>query len=349
MSAAQATETVPDHEVVVAADEAEEELVVDDAASDRAPSAASSSTSLKGSVLDYRIENGRTYHAYKDGKYNLPNDETENDRLDLQHNLFLLTFDDKLGNAPPNDKDAKVGRVLDVGTGTGIWCVDFGDEHPEAEILGVDLSATFPEFTPPNVRFEVDDIEEPWTYSRKFDYIHSRMMNGCINDWEVYAKKCYNNLNPGGWVEFIETPLKPQSDDGTLPEDSQVLKIAELIQEASEKGGHPTLPVENFKDLLSRAGFADIKVLKYKWPTNTWPKDQLYKEIGAWSHENIVSGWDALSLAILTRAHGWTREEVVVSNALCRKEFKDKSIHAYWPMYSIYGRKPEKADSEDSE
>lgn len=64
---------------------------------------------------------------------------------DLQHNLFLLTFDDKLGNAPPNDKDAKVGRVLDVGTGTGIWCVDFGDEHPEAEILGVDLSATFPE------------------------------------------------------------------------------------------------------------------------------------------------------------------------------------------------------------
>ena len=24
-------------------------------------------------------------------------------------------------------------RVLDVGTGTGIWAMDYGDEHPEAE------------------------------------------------------------------------------------------------------------------------------------------------------------------------------------------------------------------------
>lgn len=65
--------------------------------------------------------------------------------LDLQHNMFLLTFEDKLGTAPPNDKDAKIGRVLDVGTGTGIWAIDFGDEHPEAEVRGIDLSAVQPE------------------------------------------------------------------------------------------------------------------------------------------------------------------------------------------------------------
>jgi methylase of polypeptide subunit release factors len=52
---------------------------------------------------------------------------------DLQHHLFLLTLDGKLGLAPPNDPDAKVGRVLDIGTGTGIWAMDYGDEHPEAE------------------------------------------------------------------------------------------------------------------------------------------------------------------------------------------------------------------------
>jgi methylase of polypeptide subunit release factors len=51
----------------------------------------------------------------------------------LQHHLFLLTFDDKLGLSPPNEHDAKVGRVLDVGTGTGIWAIDYGDEHPETE------------------------------------------------------------------------------------------------------------------------------------------------------------------------------------------------------------------------
>jgi len=52
---------------------------------------------------------------------------------DLQHHLFLLTLDGRLGLAPPNDPDAKVKRVLDVGTGTGIWAMDFGDDHPDAE------------------------------------------------------------------------------------------------------------------------------------------------------------------------------------------------------------------------
>ncbi|KXH68315.1 hypothetical protein CSAL01_01779 [Colletotrichum salicis] len=106
-------------------------------------SIASSSTSITSSILGYRLENGRTYHKYKDGpvaEYHIPNDASESDRLDLQHNLFLLTLDNKLGLAPPNAPNSKVKRVLDVCTGTGIWAVDFGEEHPEAEVLGIDLS-----------------------------------------------------------------------------------------------------------------------------------------------------------------------------------------------------------------
>ncbi|KAF6825897.1 methyltransferase domain-containing protein [Colletotrichum plurivorum] len=338
-AAPEATPAVTDHHAVIAADD-QPETEIDDSSSDRASSLATSSTSLAASILDYRIENGRTYHAYKDGKYKLPNDERENDRLDLQHNLFLLTFNDKLGNAPPNDPGAKVGRVLDVGAGTGIWAVDFGDEHPEAEVLGVDLSANFPAFTPPNVKFEVDDLEEPWLYSRPFDYIHSRMMNGSVNDWDAYAKKIYDNLNPGGWVEFNECNIKPESDDGTLKEDSMLLKTVRLVQEASEKFGRPARDMRGLKDVLVRAGFVDVKLELFKWPVNTWPKDPRLKEIGDWSHENAVAGWEGLCMAMLTRGHDWSPAEVIVAMAQCRKEFKDTSIHAYYPLFSIYGRKP---------
>jgi methylase of polypeptide subunit release factors len=62
---------------------------------------------------------------------------------DLQHALFLRTFDDNLGFAPPNDPDAKVKHVLDVGTGTGIWAMDYADEHPAAEVCLVDLYRCF--------------------------------------------------------------------------------------------------------------------------------------------------------------------------------------------------------------
>lgn len=33
----------------------------------------------------------------------------------------------------------KPQRVLDLGTGTGIWCIDYATDHPEAEIIGIDL------------------------------------------------------------------------------------------------------------------------------------------------------------------------------------------------------------------
>jgi hypothetical protein len=43
--------------------------------------ARSSTFSITSSVAERLEENGRTYHAYKEGKYMLPNDEAELNRL----------------------------------------------------------------------------------------------------------------------------------------------------------------------------------------------------------------------------------------------------------------------------
>ncbi|KAL1656964.1 hypothetical protein SLS61_000003 [Didymella pomorum] len=51
--------------------------------------------------------------------YNFPNDEKEQDRLDMSHHMCLLLLDDKLHLAElPEDRAI---RVLDIGTGTGGW------------------------------------------------------------------------------------------------------------------------------------------------------------------------------------------------------------------------------------
>ncbi|KAF5569306.1 methyltransferase [Fusarium phyllophilum] len=189
----------------------------------------SSTASVSSSILNYRRENGRTYHAYKDGN--------------LQHNLFLLTFDDKLGLSPPTKPDAKVRHVLDVGTGTGIWAIDYADEHPEAQVNGVDLSPIQPDFVPPNVNFVIDDIEDEWTYSQPFDYIHSRVMTSCIADWGDYLTKCFNNLVPGGYLEIQEVDVNIKSDDGSLSPDNVTLKSLALLNEASVMFGRPYLDI----------------------------------------------------------------------------------------------------------
>lgn len=67
-------------------------------------------------------EGGRTWQAYKEGAYFLPNDAEEQDRLDMQHSMFKLMLDDRL-YAAPLSSDLVDAKVLDVGTGTGIWAV----------------------------------------------------------------------------------------------------------------------------------------------------------------------------------------------------------------------------------
>ncbi|KAF4872792.1 putative methyltransferase tdiE [Colletotrichum siamense] len=307
--------------VELVADEA-----TDDSSSEVGVGVASSSVSLSDSIRDFRIENGRTYHKYKDGH--------------LQHHLCLLTIDNRLGLAPPNDPDSKVKRVLDVGTGTGIWAIDFGDEHPDAEVIGFDLSPTMSDFVPPNVKFEIDDLDEEWNWSQPFDYIHSRFMNGSIGNWKNFAKKIFNNLTPGGYVELVELDLWACSDDGTLKSDSAMMRCIKMLEEASDIFGRPYQQIPPLVNVFEDAGFVDVKMAVHKWPTNPWPKDPEYKALGMWAHDNFDTAFESFTMAPLTRAHGWTKEEVQILLMEVRQDLRNRSIHAYWPVYNIYGRKP---------
>lgn len=54
----------------------------------------------------------------------MPNDEDEKERLDIMHEMFLTMMDRELFLAPLSDSPR---RVLDLGAGSGIWALDFGE------------------------------------------------------------------------------------------------------------------------------------------------------------------------------------------------------------------------------
>ncbi|KAK0381905.1 methyltransferase domain-containing protein [Colletotrichum limetticola] len=260
---------------------------------------------------------------------------------DLQHHQFLLSVDGKLGLSPPNQDDYPAKRVLDIGTGTGIWAIEFGELKPEAEVIGIDLSPPLAESrVPPNVTFEVDDIEEPWTFSLPFDYIHSRMMTSSISDWRRLLRNAFDNLTPGGYLELQEMDLKPQSDDGSLKPDAAVVRCFALLGKAATVLNRSFQDIPDLVNVMQEIGFVDVSIKKVMWPANTWAKGQHYKLLGQFAHENCMSGIEGWTMTPLTHGLGWSKQEVKVFLIELRKEFKDRRIHAYWPCYALYGRKP---------
>ncbi|OAP61884.1 hypothetical protein AYL99_04087 [Fonsecaea erecta] len=299
-----------------------------------------STSSLTSSVFDYIQEHGRTYNAYGERTYVLPNDEMELDRLDLQHHLLKMTFNDRLSTCGV-EKRRELHHVLDIGTGTGIWSVEFGDLHPEAIVLGVDVSPVQPIYVPPNVRFEVMDVGQQWVFSYQFDFIFSRFMTGAIADWRQFIQQSYENLAPGAMLEVQDISFHLGCDDGTLPPDSALAKWAAYMLEASRQLGCPLDSVESVREIMIETGFVDVVETPYMWPMSPWKKkDPTLKTIGVWTYHNFTASLSGISLALFTRGLGWTTEELEAFLIDVRKDMRNTRYHAFWPIYTISGTKP---------
>ncbi|KZM20216.1 uncharacterized protein EKO05_0001102 [Ascochyta rabiei] len=299
---------------------------------------ASETTSLKSAVLSYKYRNGRRYHAYKEGSYWGPNDEEQADQLDIFHHICLLILDGEL-NLAPIPKNPM--HVLDLGTGTGIWAIDFADKYPSADVLGTDLSPTQPSLIPPNLRFEVDDFTEPWVFRKEsFDFIHARSLYGCIADWPAFYREVLDHLQPGAYFEQLEMSVVLKSDDGSVKPDSIFEQWGEISLLLGDKFGKTLRVVDEAKGNMEAAGFVNVVEHRWKLPVGGWAADRRFKEIGQYNKIHWDQGIEGWSLYLLTTVLKWSIEEVQIYLAKMRTALKDRKIHAYQEVSLVYAQKP---------
>ncbi|KAF9265442.1 S-adenosyl-L-methionine-dependent methyltransferase [Marasmius fiardii PR-910] len=167
----------------------------------------------------FRTVYGRTINNMS-SIYLLPADEDETKRFELHQRLMQFVFGGKNYVGPIREtlQFGQHRRILDLGTGSGLWAVSMADEFPRAEVIGIDLAPLQPRDVPPNCTFELYDLDQgPIPYpDGYFDFVHARSIHTGIRDYAAFLGEITRILRPGGLVLLIEPDLTPLADGKPL-------------------------------------------------------------------------------------------------------------------------------------
>lgn len=247
---------------------------------------------------------GHTYHG--SGRLIAPNDDSEIRRLALQHELYKLCLDGELvasklplrpgGSIADADAspDARF-QILDVGTGSGVWALDVAARYPQADVLGLDLSAAMlprGEPWPRNLTFEIADVAEPWPPGRAFDFIHMRnLIGGGVRDWQALLDRAWARLKPGGTLEFSDIRFRfldrdpAGGDDAAMGIGKACLEYERLFGSMCASLGMDFDPIPSMAEMMSRLGAEWVRERSDWLPMMIWGSDPAMRRKGEIVHE----------------------------------------------------------------
>jgi Methyltransferase domain len=196
---------------------------------------------------------------------------------------------------------------------------------------------------PVNCSFEIDDAEDPWLFSHKFDYIHARGVVTCFKDVRQVIESAFEFLEPGGYLEFKDG-IFPPSYAEPPPVDSAFVRWITIILQEAEKAGRPWTKARYYADYMRNAGFIDVEECRSSLSAGPWPEKEKDKQLGSLHLTNWLQVIDALTPKMFSHA-GWGDEEIKVLAATVKSELNEGKIKVYNEMIGVWGRKPSNIDT----
>lgn len=270
----------------------------------------------------------------------------ESARLNIQHELSLLDQDGLLlvSQFPTyyQQQAAHEGnlRVADVGTGTGIWAIQFAQQHPDIQVVGLDLAipASQPDcIQPANVHFAIQDLMAAWptegVAAGPFDLIHCRQVLLNLPDPAKMLRLVFDNLRPGGIVEIREywNPMvserKPE-DSGKGPQIPLLVEWHRGTVEAAAALGCDHGYAARLPDALRDAGFSEVIISDRKVPLGGWApyggqeQDERTQKMDSLLCKMIEAGAPVMTKEMFVKGLGWTEERAAKYAARVVDEFR---------------------------
>lgn len=238
----------------------------------------------------------------KDNEYILESNKfKEYNRLDFQHyiieELFKINkkdFDDIIIKL--NNNLEKGINVLDIGCGTGIWCLNMAYTFPSSFFNGYDINNEYPkDIIFPNVNFknvinniifDINNIEcLKLIPDNSYDYIFQRFMLIVIKEqnWTKILKEYKRILKPNGYLQLIEQDVNVQNA-GPLTKN-----MMEIIHKMLEKRDINIKIIYNLDEHLKKAGFNLFKKQEktFNLNDNINSKDYVKECIKSFNNENF--------------------------------------------------------------
>jgi metalloendopeptidase OMA1, mitochondrial len=266
-----------------------------------------------------------------------------------------MLFDNRLHLAPL----VSPKKIMDIGTGTGIWAIECAKMYPDAHVIGTDLSMirkySFschdtlmltggnriePLGVVPNCTCYLENSEtEDWDLfpdHTNLDFVHMRGMGPCFNSFWGMVQKVYKNLRPGGWIELQDMLYETLSaNDGqplTSDSGSALARLFPSLAAGMAILGRDVHKSRLFKEYLTSAGFVDIEERRAMLPMSPWPSHARGRRLAYYMSNAIQQSVDSYRRVLLQS--GMTPDEFDLFMRDLRREslMKDHPHRPYGNM-----------------
>ena len=217
--------------------------------------------------------------------------------LDLQHQVWALTLNNRLYSAP---LPSNVKSIVDIACGNGSWPLAMAKERPTTEVIAADLTQpSLPEL--PNLKIVQLDAEEDWPFKQEFTFIHGRMLTSAIHDWPALIRRCWDHLEPGGWLEFkdVYPPYRAAVTAADNPSASPLIKYGYIADKGFTANGKDYTTTSKHVERLQALGFVHVREEKFNWPLGEWAETEVERRIGALTLQNFSGFFETAAFKVV--------------------------------------------------
>ncbi|KAF2686349.1 hypothetical protein K458DRAFT_430195 [Lentithecium fluviatile CBS 122367] len=240
-------------------------------------------------------------------------------------------------------------KVLDSGTADGTWLLDLranlsalpdGASHV---FIGTDMNpAPLPTDPPPDVTFQVQDINKPWPegLTDSFDLVHQRLsLLGAGPNAQLAVHRLCGLVRPGGWIQLIEATMVFPEDVVSAEATPAFWDLLRLMRGVAEHMGAAWLIGDTLREHLEAEGFVDVQEREIVLKMGRTNPDEALARNGVVSCGMAVEGLAAFAKGFPAEKQPLEMERYGTLKADLVRELSEKG--AVFPLKAVWARRPE--------